>query len=84
MKTFVVSLLLAAALGAAAVSYTYDDAGRLVKADYGNGQVITYTYDNAGNLLSRTVAAPAATETTKAAKPAKKAPAKAKQDRKKE
>lgn len=37
------------------VRYTYDDAGRLTKVDYGNGQTITYTYDSAGNLLSRTV-----------------------------
>ena len=38
------------------VNYSYDDAGRLIKADYGNGQSISYTYDKAGNLLSRQVA----------------------------
>ena len=38
------------------VTYTYDAAQRLSKADYGNGKSISYTYDKAGNLLSRTVA----------------------------
>jgi len=37
------------------IRYTYDDAGRLVQVDYGNGVRITYTYDNAGNLLRREV-----------------------------
>ena len=40
---------------AQSVNYTYDDAGRLALADFGNGQTIAYTYDKAGNLLSRTV-----------------------------
>jgi YD repeat-containing protein len=40
---------------AGAVSYTYDDAGRLIRADFGNGKVIDYTYDKAGNLLERQV-----------------------------
>jgi|Deesub1362A_J573_1020465.scaffolds.fasta_scaffold17696_3 YD repeat-containing protein len=35
------------------ITYTYDAAGRLVGADYGEGQVITYTYDANGNLLQR-------------------------------
>jgi len=39
------------------VQYTYDDAGRLIEADFGD-KVITYTYDNAGNLLERKVADP--------------------------
>ncbi len=38
------------------VTYTYDDAGRLTKADYGNGMKITYTYDKAGNILEIKVA----------------------------
>jgi len=38
-----------------AITYTYDDAGRLVQADYGAGQDIAYTYDAAGNLLQREV-----------------------------
>jgi len=37
------------------VAYTYDDAGRLVGVDYGNGNVVTYTYDSSGNLLRRLV-----------------------------
>ena len=45
---------------AAAVSYTYDAAGRLIKVDYGNGSTITYTYDKAGNMLSRTLTPSAA------------------------
>lgn len=50
-------LLLAAcaAMADANVKYSYDNAGRLVKVDHGNGQVTAYTYDNNGNLLSRTV-----------------------------
>jgi len=37
------------------ISYTYDDAGRLIQADYGNGQGLAYDYDAAGNLLRREV-----------------------------
>jgi YD repeat-containing protein len=37
------------------VSYAYDDAGRLVRASYGDGKSIVYAYDNAGNLLRRRV-----------------------------
>ena len=40
---------------ATTITYTYDGAGRLVKADYGDGNSINYTYDAAGNLLSRTI-----------------------------
>lgn len=40
--------------GPRAVAYTYDDAGRLIRTDYG-GVSIAYEYDNAGNLLSREV-----------------------------
>ncbi len=35
------------------ITYTYDDAGRLIKVDYGDGKSISYTYDNNGNLLER-------------------------------
>jgi len=45
------------------IIYTYDDAGRLVGADYGGGYVITYTYDAAGNLLSRVIIVPTPTPT---------------------
>ncbi len=65
MKTLSLLLLISSSLVADKVSYSYDDTGRLTKADYGNGKVISYTYDKAGNLLSRTVsgggAAPAVT-----------------------
>jgi YD repeat-containing protein len=37
------------------IAYTYDDAGRLVRVDYGAGKTISYTYDKSGNLLRRTV-----------------------------
>jgi uncharacterized protein (TIGR03437 family) len=43
----------AAALAQQQVHYSYDHAGRLVRADYGAGKVIAYTYDPAGNLLKR-------------------------------
>ena len=42
---------------AGTIEYTYDEAGRLIKADYGDGKTITYTYDNNGNLLERIIAA---------------------------
>lgn len=37
------------------VSHTYDNLNRLIRTDYGNGQVIEYTYDAAGNRLSQMV-----------------------------
>jgi YD repeat-containing protein len=60
MRSHVLCLVLACALPAAAdtVRYSYDDAGRLTKVEYGSGQSITYTYDGAGNLLARTVTVP--------------------------
>lgn len=36
------------------VTYTYDNANRLMSVDYGNGTAVTYTYDAAGNLISQT------------------------------
>jgi len=44
-------------LHADAVTYTYDDAGRLTSVTYPNGASIAYTYDAAGNLTARTVTA---------------------------
>ena len=41
------------AVGAATVFYTYDAAGRLTGANYGDGVNIVYTYDPNGNLLKR-------------------------------
>lgn len=46
------ALLLATAVAAQPVTYTYDAAGRLVQADLGGGRAVAYTYDAAGNLLS--------------------------------
>ena len=37
------------------VQHSYDDAGRLVGATYGNGTQIVYTYDNAGNRITKEV-----------------------------
>lgn len=56
-RLFLPGLLLCAAgvVFADAVTYTYDDAGRLTSVNYPNGTVIAYTYDPAGNLTSRTV-----------------------------
>ena len=51
----ILTLLAAQLMFAAAVTYSYDPAGRLIKADYGAAGSITYTYDKAGNLLSRSV-----------------------------
>ena len=48
--TFTASLV-----SAGTVTYDYDDAGRLVKVDYGDGKIIEYNYDNAGNLLTREI-----------------------------
>jgi len=41
-------------LGGGAISYAYDEAGRLMAADYGGANRLAYTYDPAGNLVSRT------------------------------
>lgn len=40
---------------AGTITYTYDNAGRLIRADYGGGKVIEYFYDNAGNLTQRII-----------------------------
>jgi uncharacterized protein (TIGR03437 family) len=53
-------LILAMQLASAAVSYTYDAAGRLIKAVYDNGSIISYTYDSAGNPISRSAVTPSA------------------------
>ena len=41
----------------AAVTYSYDAAGRLVSVTYSNGSTISYMYDKAGNILSRSLSA---------------------------
>ena len=70
-QAFLVLLFLTfGATSPAAVNYSYDDAGRLVTVDYGNGTTITYTYDKAGNLVSKATAqAPKAGETKKPTPP---------------
>lgn len=47
--------LLAAGVGSAETTYSYDNAGHLIQANYGPAGVVTYTYDKAGNLVSRQV-----------------------------
>ena len=37
---------------ASAISYEYDDLGRLIEVIYDSGQKIVYTYDAGGNILS--------------------------------
>ncbi|NCA81828.1 MAG: hypothetical protein EOM72_03685 [Opitutae bacterium] len=49
---------------AATIQYAYDDAGRLIGADYGGGATIAYVYDANGNLLQRTTTAGGATTYT--------------------
>ncbi len=38
-----------------AAQYTYDNAGRLIQAEYADGAIIRYTYDRAGNLIGQEV-----------------------------
>ncbi len=60
MKGFFKLVAFSCLCSAASINFSYDSAGRLVSADYGNGSVITYVYDNAGNLTSRSVKSSAA------------------------
>lgn len=53
-----VMILVAASLAAETVSYTYDAAGRLLRADYGAGKTASFTYDKAGNILAATTESP--------------------------
>lgn len=62
MKRFGVSVLALAVLavsyaGAAVITYTYDDAGRLINADFGE-KAVSYTYDPAGNLTKQVIQEP--------------------------
>jgi len=49
---FTIAIILSGAMPAEAIriSYSYDDAGRLIGADYGNGRIIRYVYGPSGNL----------------------------------
>ena len=51
------SLLVANPMTAQAeqVTHSYDNLNRLIKSDYGNGNIIEYSYDAAGNRTSQTV-----------------------------
>jgi len=40
---------------AAMIQYTYDNAGRLVRAEYEGGKIMSYRYDANGNPLTRKV-----------------------------
>jgi YD repeat-containing protein len=40
---------------AVVINYSYDDAGRLIKADYGGETAVQYVYDTAGNLLRQDI-----------------------------
>ncbi len=37
------------------LTYTYDNAGRLTKVDYGNNKTITFTYNKAGNITQKII-----------------------------
>jgi YD repeat-containing protein len=71
-----VLILLGATLGSAAAEsykYSYDEMGRLTKAEGSSGLVIQYTYDASGNLLRREITAPSksasASNSKKSSKP---------------
>jgi YD repeat-containing protein len=52
----IVGMLAIPSLGhAEQVTYSYDDLNRLIKTDYGNGNVIDYAYDAAGNRTTQKV-----------------------------
>ena len=54
---FIGSIVISLVIGMAVVSsgqsvtYTYDALNRLIKVDYGDGNVVNYTYDQAGNRI---------------------------------
>lgn len=50
-----IALATALASPALAVTYQYDQAGRLSRAEYDNGFAIDYSYDSNGNLLERSI-----------------------------
>ncbi len=55
MAALAICLCVCTIVDAVIVTYNYDNAGRLTKADFGSGKWISYTYDNAGNILKREV-----------------------------
>jgi YD repeat-containing protein len=72
MRTPLLCLFLAAASLAENVKYSYDDLGRLIRAEYTSGLVISYSYDKAGNLTKREVTGSATPQKTAAPAKAKK------------
>ena len=52
-----VPLAMAPPVAALQARYAYDDAGRLLQANYGGGQTIAYVYDANGNLTQRSATA---------------------------
>lgn len=59
LRTLVLMLAALSASAAETYKYSYDEMGRLIKAEASGGLVIQYTYDASGNLLRREIAAPA-------------------------
>ncbi len=51
----IVGLFARATFGSLMIYYSYDDAGRLLQANYGGDATIEYAYDANGNLLLRKV-----------------------------
>lgn len=45
-------------LSAETITYRYDEAGRLLRAQYGKSTAVEYTYDAAGNITKRRIGAP--------------------------
>ena len=37
------------------INYTYNDAGQLIRVDYGDGKSINYSYDANGNLTQKRI-----------------------------
>lgn len=60
ISRFVLLLGFTGLLHAQALSYSYDQAGRLISVAYPNGKTLSYAYDASGNLLRRLVNGPAA------------------------
>lgn len=49
---FIFLSLAAFSITASAITYKYDDLGRVIEVTYDSGQKITYTYDAGGNILT--------------------------------
>ena len=58
LQPILVLLAISTRISAGGIGYTYDQAGRLIVADYGTNRTISYAYDNAGNLILSSQPAP--------------------------